>query len=487
MVAIAMAVSAMPLLMETRAEVERADRERVTMLARLAASSFPAFSGPSDASKGESLGDRLLPSSAQHEQLISDLHRLRIIGEVRSLAILDASAHTLIQVPASVDELRPVWALNWCGAKRIFDGESLASEPWRDDEGLLALAACAPLMDSGGTVIGAVVVEREITGKVGLSAEETRSALVFILGTLLASFIVMVGTRRLLAPLEEVASAARRMSAGERGLRVRVQGPLEMRQVAETLNDLGEALEEREEKAQIRLSAIAEFAGFVAHEVRNPLQSLALYVNLASTEEDAQTRRQILTSIEEEIHVLENFVQRFLRSAGPVQAQPEAGSVKDVVERALIIVGPRAEECGLRVETRIPEGMLAWFDRDLVCRALENLILNALQALGERQNPKLVIEAHSERTQLVIWVDDSGPGVPLTDRTKIFDPYLSRRPGGTGLGLSLVQQVARAHRGTIRCLESPLGGARFELRLPLSGDVPASEPSMSSPRAGGRA
>ena len=94
-------------------------------------------------------------------------------------------------------------------------------------------------------------------------------------------------------------------------------------------------------------------------------------------------------------------------------------------------------------------------------------MLNAIEHAARDGGGQVTVALVPGRRLARLFVDDDGPGVPLEDRERIFQAYYSAKPGGTGLGLALVKQVIVAHGGTIACLESPIGGARFEATLPL--------------------
>jgi two-component system sensor histidine kinase RstB len=127
---------------------------------------------------------------------------------------------------------------------------------------------------------------------------------------------------------------------------------------------------------------------------------------------------------------------------------------------------------GIAVELRMPEGASRLSaDRGLLRRALQNLLGNALRYASKRVEVQLQAAAGI----LQIAVDDDGPGVPEAQRERIFEPFSrldetrSKSSGGYGLGLAIVRRIAECHGGRIDCVASPLGGARFQLQLPLAG------------------
>jgi signal transduction histidine kinase len=101
--------------------------------------------------------------------------------------------------------------------------------------------------------------------------------------------------------------------------------------------------------------------------------------------------------------------------------------------------------------------------------ALLNLVLNAIEAVCENGRIQVAAEEVGESGEILISIQDDGPGIAPEDLNRIFEPYFTKRPGGTGLGLALVRRIVEKHMGKIRAQNLPEGGARFEIRLPAEG------------------
>lgn len=311
------------------------------------------------------------------------------------------------------------------------------------------------------------------------------TALLFGLGAVVA-LIVIGGIRWLLAPVQEISQAARAIAQGSRSVRVAPRGPEEIAQLARAVNALASSVETREDEIRGRLEVVNEISSMVAHEVRNPLQSLELLTTLARTEPDAATREKLLSTMEQEIRGLEGVVQRVLRSSGPLRIAPAPADLVAIVHRAATMSEPEARRRGVALLVQAPGKLQGKVDGSLVRRAFENLLHNAIEFAAE--NPPGQVTAsltrHGEGVRMV--VDDDGPGVPQAEIGRIFQPYYSSKSGGTGLGLALCKQVFEAHGGSIRYAESPLGGARFIADLPLWVELDTGEhPPANSPGPGG--
>lgn len=342
-------------------------------------------------------------------------------------------------------------------------------------------AGCSPVLSEDGAPLGMAVAVASARYLLEQEDRESKArSLLLGLGALVGLGVIL-GVRFILSPVREVAEAAQRMASGERGVRLNTSGEAEIAQVAAALNELASAVEAREDEIRTRLSGIAQLTGMVAHEVRNPLQSLSLLATLARTEQDPGERDSLLTSIETEIHVLEGVVQRFLRSSGPLQISRVPADLVEVVQKALGVAGPQARTRNVVLEVVTPPRLASQMDASLVRRALENLLLNAIEFSGKENagkdgagkdsagqgGGKVRVEVTRRGREAVLYVDDNGPGVPRQERDRVFKAYYSSKAGGTGLGLALVKQVFEAHGGSIRCEDSPLGGARFAAILPI--------------------
>ena len=149
---------------------------------------------------------------------------------------------------------------------------------------------------------------------------------------------------------------------------------------------------------------------------------------------------------------------------GP-QFHAEAGrhAAQRGIEHVLALVGPRAQKQSVSRETRLAAHSLLACDREQIIQVFLNLVINALQHMPS--GGLLRIGSQEEAAGLRLRVEDSGPGIPEAEVARVFDPFYTRREGGVGLGLTIVQQIVHAHGGEIEVGRSELGGAAFTLRF----------------------
>ena len=225
-----------------------------------------------------------------------------------------------------------------------------------------------------------------------------------------------------------------------------------------------------QEKRQLLSRLLARFA----HEIRNPLSSLDIHVQLL--EEDFQElppplREKSISRFEiihGELHRLENIVKHFLSLSGPSSLELQIVHLGKVVGHVCDLLRPEAAARGIEIRVQVPADLPSLLaDASQLTQALVNLVINAIQAV-ERNGRVDVRAEHDMRSACVrLRIKDSGPGIPAGRESTLFEPFYTTKPEGSGLGLWIVQQVVTAHGGEVEAATAPEGGALFTLQLPL--------------------
>lgn len=469
--AAAVGLTWLPLMRETRSQDERVRGRLLQTTAELGAASLPE--APSEhfavVNQGANAAGALIRDWTDGRYLPA-LRRIADQPGIREAAVLGASGRLLASTgdtaPGSDGGAPAATAGRACPVNEL--GAAATLFRFEDSEGNERLGACAR-----GSLPGAPPLVLVVAGDDQNPVARMReSGIVLLVGVgTMAGMAVVLGVRWLLVPLHEAAAAAERIANGARKVRMTPRGPPEIRRVAEAINALASAADTRQDEVEGRLRVVTELSHMVAHEVRNPLQSLSLLCTLARTEHDAATRDKILASIENEIHVLEAVVQRFLRDSGPLRISRVPTDLADLVRTATSLVEPQARARKVMLMVQAPDELTLEVDGSLLRRTLENLLLNAVQSAAISPPGQVTASLVRRGANCLLVVDDDGPGVPAAERDRIFQPYYSTKAGGTGLGLALVRQVVEAHGGYIRVDDSPLGGARFVASFPAT--VPA--------------
>jgi signal transduction histidine kinase len=233
--------------------------------------------------------------------------------------------------------------------------------------------------------------------------------------------------------------------------------------------------------AEERQRLLSRMLSRLAHEIRNPLSSLDVHVQLL--EEDlgalgpplppALTGR--LEIIHHELHRLDAIVRQYLSLAAPAAADLQPLDLATALRHVTRLLGPAAAERGIGLAVDLPPAPpVVLADAGQIQQALINLVLNAIQALDRGGRILLSVGVDTARSVLCLRVADTGPGVDPARRAAIFEPFYTTKPEGSGVGLWIVQQIALAHGGSIAVDATGTGGALFTLELPLppAGNAP---------------
>lgn len=223
-----------------------------------------------------------------------------------------------------------------------------------------------------------------------------------------------------------------------------------------------------------KMAAVGRLVASVAHEINNPLQSVRNCLHLATRDDiDQKQQQEFIELAQNEVNRLARLVQQMLEFSRPGKGQQEPVDVKELIERLLGIVRPTLRDkhidLVLDVGKQLPKVPMI---RDQIQQVIFNLVINAIEAMESQEGSarKIWLSAEIEERQLVIRVEDSGPGVPPDLAEKIFEPFITGKVNGTGLGLSVSYGIIESHKGTLRLVPPQnASGACFEIRLPVGG------------------
>jgi signal transduction histidine kinase len=221
---------------------------------------------------------------------------------------------------------------------------------------------------------------------------------------------------------------------------------------------------------------ISQLAGGLAHEIRNPLSTLSLNLDLLAEDfRDAESprdrrARQRIDRLKHEAQRLQDILESFLRFARIQDLQPAPTDLNAVVEEMCDFYEPQASTRGVVVRTQFDPGLpRVPLDADVFKQAVLNLMLNAEHAMPE--GGELMLTTRRDGPWAVLDVTDTGVGMTDDVKARIFDPFYSTRKGGSGLGLPTTRNVVEGHGGSIEVLSVPDKGSRFTVRLPMSSGI----------------
>lgn len=371
-------------------------------------------------------------------------------------------------------------------------------EAWNDRAFVYSdwfMSAYRPLRDPRGQVIGALYVGMP---EAPLQALHTRVNLLFaavliggaVVGVVLAGWL----SGRLARPIRDLADSARRIASGERHAAIPVSGHDEIATLADEFNIMAERLREREDEINTlnrtleekvasrtaeleeqgrhlaraeRLAEVGLLAAGVAHEINNPLAIIRgnaelLQMSLPDAADPQQEVDVILkqaTRIERIVSQLRSFSRSQGSRPGPIDLAP---LLDDILEQ----IGHQSPLGGVTIERRYQTGIRLHADSDQLRQVFTNLILNALQAMASAG--VLTVETVADADCCRIRILDTGPGLPADAAERLFTPFYTTKPQGTGLGLSVSYGIVREHDGRIEAADrDDVPGAAFTVTLPV--------------------
>jgi signal transduction histidine kinase len=222
-----------------------------------------------------------------------------------------------------------------------------------------------------------------------------------------------------------------------------------------------------------RLVHLGEAVNLIAHEIKNSLNSLYIGLDLvlSAKKSDSEIRNEkALSVVRAEIHRISDFTQDLLTFSKGIELRPTRLDIVDLIPTIVELLGPRASENGVTLDIDSgPAGVaVTRVDPKYIRIVLVNLISNAFDSLEQSEQEIRRVQLHiaTSRQWVSVRVNDNGPGVPRQVKDRLFEPFVTGKPNGVGIGLALSRQIARTHGGDL-VLEPTDEGASFLLTLPL--------------------
>ncbi|WP_447553727.1 ATP-binding protein [Vreelandella sp. EE22] len=379
--------------------------------------------------------------------------------------------------------------------KNLFTPTEIQSVIERDDlysnyrqlDGWTYYSALIPLRTQDGTVYGVLQVNRLNTGIENYTGFISIVAvLVFIIGAGGIVLSIWWGFRRYIErPLNRLLRVMLLIEDGDRSQRANVEGPVEYRRLASGLNGMLDAMAEKDRDIDARrrreielekrlrkskkLAELGVLAAGVAHEIGAPLTVInGQAQRLARRDVIGDDERARLGRIRGEVERIVEIVRQLMELGRQHNVEKGKQSLDHLVTSASELVEEELEPRGIQLDIKLPTPELwVMVNGQQIVQVLSNLLRNAAQA----PDVSLVqVRAEQQGNEMTLWVEDDGPGIPVSHHHQVFDPFFTTKPvgQGSGLGLSMVHRIINDHGGTIGVFDSALGGAGFEISLPLT-------------------
>lgn len=330
------------------------------------------------------------------------------------------------------------------------------------------------------------------------------------IGILASCVGYIVLTRNTVTPIMDLASATEKVATGDLSIRVKTSSQTEIATLYESFNVMTKRLEEHERqrenfsrelekqvrertselreseeslrKAQAelirmeRIATLGQIATTVNHEIKTPLNSLYMNLQLLTKKinqsgiDDGKTKERMLTIaaiIDSEIIRINEIIEEFVKYARFSAPELKEKELNPVVAKIAEMISQSAKDSEVAIELCLADevGMLL-LDENKIIQALLNLCMNAIQAMPYGGRLTLATEKAGEQARII--VADTGKGIAPEDLDKIFEPFFSKKEGGLGFGLSIVQRIVEDHHGQITCQSTVGKGTTFEILLPLA-------------------
>jgi two-component system NtrC family sensor kinase len=320
-----------------------------------------------------------------------------------------------------------------------------------------------------------------------------------LLGILLIVLFSVHLARRIATPLRKLGEISQKITEGDYKHEFKAKGPIEIEHLASSLDKMAKQLEAEkreleewgstlENKVQERaeemkkinsqlfrsekLASLGKLAAGVAHEINNPLTGILTNSSLLleDLENDDPRREDVEVMVRETIRCRE-IVKRLLDFARQTKPQKRLANINMLIETIILLVRNQASFRNIIIEKqlseRAPEVLV---DPDQIQQVFVNIILNAAEAMAKGGTLTIRSKVSEDRRNIVVSFTDTGPGIPESQRERIFDPFYTTKEHGTGLGLSISYGIVEQHGGTIS-VESLMGkGSAFTIQLPIVTD-----------------
>ena len=298
------------------------------------------------------------------------------------------------------------------------------------------------------------------------------TCVIFGLGMVLIIFLA----RRYTHPIQRLVLMVKKVAGGDLSVTMPVESSDEIGELAASFNEMVEqlrqrqSLEERLHEAE-HLSRVGQLAAGIAHEIRNPLNYISLAIDhlkgeiKATTTESQEEIIRIADTIKEEVRKANYMVLNFMNYGRPLRLRRAPVAYRDIVERALTVLGDKLKEQKVTVKLDIPAELpLLNCDPELFRNCLFNFLTNAAQAMPDGGTITLGATFTDESFRLTF--ADEGEGIAAEELDKIFQPYFTTKEAGIGLGLAITERIIKEHGGEIMVESSVGAGTRFTVLLP---------------------
>ena len=346
---------------------------------------------------------------------------------------------------------------------QLAQGKAVNTRDYATATGQIFISAYAPVLDLNGQLYAIVGVDADADELAVIDRMRLRLFWIAGAGIAFAALLALFFARSITSPIRQIAQTAEQLGQGDYAARASVQTQDEVGVLAEAINRMAEQVRNRD-------AALKEMAAGVAHEIRNPLNSIKLLVSLLEedlSEQEITVQHSTLETLDYEIGKLNRFIEEFLTYARPVALIRDEIPASMLVVSVIDMVAAAAQERDVTLAAENSgDAVILTVDRLRLEQTLLNIALNAVQACGPGGHVVIRTDTTCVDGGVDFVVTDSGPGIQPEALPQLFEPFFTTKADGTGLGLANCKKIVAEHQGHIRAENLPAGGARFTVHLP---------------------
>jgi signal transduction histidine kinase len=304
------------------------------------------------------------------------------------------------------------------------------------------------------------------------ATEKTIAHSLTLIAALIVALVSFIGTlvaQSVTAPLLALVEFTKKLAAGERNQKAVMVRKDETSVLTEAFNDMVEQLRRSEERAlqSEKLALTGLLAARVAHEVRNPLSAIKMQAQLLQSKlKSAGDEQELVRSILRQIEQVEWFIRGMLDLASPAQLHLKRETLTEILDEVLDITGAQLGHRKVIVNRKYSSIPAMMLDRNRLKIAFLNLIMNASDAMIN--GGTLDISVGKTSKSVVVEIQDDGTGIDASVKGRLFNPFVTTKPEGVGLGLVNTKNILELHHGTIDLLPRNGRGARAVIELPIA-------------------
>ncbi len=332
-----------------------------------------------------------------------------------------------------------------------------------------------------------IVIQQTEKEALELAREMRMRVTIFVaLTSILALALAITNVKRITRPLEILVRGVREYAGGNLKHRIDIQRQDELGELAQEFNSMAAALDKNQRRLRRmeQLAALSRFASLVSHEIRNPLNSMNINMQILrrlifQKNPDSEKTLKYLNVISSEIERINNLVTNFLVISRPPELNFIRTNIHQILEEVIVIQEGRAQAEGIKIHRNYTQEELSGLlDHNQLKQVFHNIIINAFEAMRDggtlEISTELLRRKHRDGTVqrfALIKFKDSGGGIPAKNLKDIFEFYYTTKRTGTGLGLAIAKQIVEGHKGKIYIQSEVNKGTTVFIEIPLEVEI----------------